>query len=208
MIGRLRGQVLAKHPPQLLLDVNGVGYELEAPMSTFYELPPVGESVTLVTHLAVREDAHSLYGFIRERDRDLFRALLKVTGIGARTALAILSAMDVARFIACIDQEDATALTRVPGIGTKTAQRLIIELRDRLDTIGSGFASVGAAPGVAPRSGVPGSNPPGALADAVSALIALGYKPADANRMARAADDGTRSSEEIIRAALRAVNPH
>lgn len=207
MIGRLRGQVLAKHPPALLLDVNGVGYELEAPMSTFYELPPVGETVTLITHLAVREDAHSLYGFIRERDRDLFRALLKVTGIGARIALAILSAMDAARFIACVEQEDTTALTRVPGVGTKTAQRLIVELRDRLDTIGAGFAVAPAPAGTAPTPGVPGS-PPGALADAVSALIALGYKPADANRMARAADDGTRTSEEIIRAALRAVNPH
>ena len=207
MIGRLRGRILAKHPPALLLDVNGVGYELEAPMSTFYELPPVGETVTLITHLAVREDAHSLYGFIRERDRDLFRALLKVTGIGARIALAILSAMDAARFIACVEQEDTTALTRVPGVGTKTAQRLIVELRDRLDTIGAGFAVAPAPAGTAPTPGVPGS-PPGALADAVSALIALGYKPADANRMARAADDGTRTSEEIIRAALRAVNPH
>jgi holliday junction DNA helicase RuvA len=207
MIGRLRGQILAKHPPALLLDVNGVGYELEAPMSTFYELPPVGETVTLITHLAVREDAHSLYGFIRERDRDLFRVLLKVTGIGARIALAILSAMDAARFIACVEQEDTTALTRVPGIGTKTAQRLIVELRDRLDTIGAGFAAAPAPAGTAPTPGAAGS-PPGALADAVSALIALGYKPADANRMARSADDGKRTSEEIIRAALRAVNPH
>lgn len=207
MIGRLRGQVLAKHPPALLLDVNGVGYELEAPMSTFYELPPVGETVTLITHLAVREDAHSLYGFIRERDRDLFRALLKVTGIGARIALAILSAMDAARFIACVEQEDTTALTRVPGVGTKTAQRLIVELRDRLDTIGAGFTTAAAPTGTAPESATSGT-PPGALTDAVSALIALGYKPADANRMARAADDGNRTSEEIIRAALRAVNPH
>ncbi len=208
MIGRLRGQVLGKHPPALLLDVNGVGYELEAPMSTFYELPPVGETVTLITHLAVREDAHSLYGFIRERDRDLFRALLKVTGIGARIALAILSAMDAARFIACVEQEDTTALTRVPGVGTKTAQRLIIELRDRLDTIGAGFAlAPAAAAGTAPAPGGAGT-PPSALADSVSALIALGYKPADANRMARSADDGNRTSEEIIRAALRAVNPH
>lgn len=205
MIGRLRGEILSKRPPHLLLEVNGVGYELEAPMSTFYELPPVGGTVTLITHLAVREDAHSLYGFARERDRDLFRALLKVTGVGARIGLAILSGMDAERFICCVEQEDIAALTRVPGIGTKTAQRLVVELRDRLDGIGAGF-STAAAPGAAVVSGVSGSAP-GALSDAVSALIALGYKPADANRMGRAADDGARSSEEIIRAALRAVNP-
>ncbi|WP_295392655.1 Holliday junction branch migration protein RuvA [uncultured Thiodictyon sp.] len=205
MIGRLRGQILVKQPPHLLLDVNGVGYELEAPMSTFYELPPVGDTVTLVTHLVVREDAHCLYGFARVRDRDLFRALLKVSGIGARIGLAILSGMDAARFVQCVEQEDITALTRVPGIGTKTAQRLVVELRDRLDGVGAGFATV-SAPGAVGAGAVPGS-PPGALADAVSALIALGYKQADANRMARAADDGARPSEEIIRAALRAVNP-
>ncbi|WP_295456508.1 Holliday junction branch migration protein RuvA [uncultured Thiodictyon sp.] len=205
MIGRLKGQILGKQPPHLLLDVNGVGYELEAPMSTFYELPPVGDTVTLVTHLVVREDAHCLYGFARVRDRDLFRALLKVSGIGARIGLAILSGMDAARFVACVEQEDITALTRVPGIGTKTAQRLVVELRDRLDGVGAGLATVAAA-SAASAGAVPGS-PPGALADAVSALIALGYKPADANRMGRAADDGTKTSEEIIRAALRAVNP-
>jgi len=207
MIGRLRGQILRKQPPHLLLDVNGVGYELEAPMSTFYELPPVGDTVTLITHLTVREDAHNLYGFARERDRDLFRALLKVSGIGARIGLAILSGMDTARFIACVEQEDISALTRVPGIGTKTAQRLVVELRDRLDGIGAGFATATSLSSAGPDTvpGVPGS-PPGALPDAVSALIALGYKPADANRMARAADDGAKTSEEIIRGALRAVN--
>ncbi len=202
MIGRLRGQILRKQPPHLLLDVNGVGYELEAPMSTFYELPPVGGTVTLITHLTVREDAHNLYGFARERDRDLFRALLKVSGIGARIGLAILSGMDAAHFIAYVEQEDITALTRVPGIGTKTAQRLVVELRDRLDGIGTGFAT---ATTLGTAAGVP-SSPPGALPDAVSALIALGYKPADANCMARAADDGAKTSEEIIRGALRAVN--
>ena len=207
MIGQLRGQILAKHPPLLILDVNGIGYELEAPMSTFYDLPAVGETVNLITHLVVREDAHCLYGFARQRDRDLFRALLRVSGVGARIGLAILSGMDAARFIQCVEQEDISALTRVPGIGTKTAQRLIVELRDRLEGIGAGFATaIGTGPaGTAAPIGVPGSAP-GALADAISALVALGYKPADANRMARAADDGIRTSEEIIRAALRAVN--
>ncbi|MBK1721703.1 Holliday junction branch migration protein RuvA [Thiocystis violacea] len=200
MIGRLRGQILAKHPPQLLLDVGGVGYELEAPMSTFYELPAVGETVTLITHFVVREDAHVLYAFAREQDRALFRALLKVSGVGARMALAILSGMDAARFTQCVELDDCDALTRIPGIGKKTAQRLVIEMRDRIE---------GLAPGA---SAVPGVSSPAvdardqALADAVSALVALGYRPPDANRMARAADDGAKTSEEIIRAALRAVS--
>ena len=136
MIGRLRGEIVYKHPPQLMLDVNGVGYELDAPMSTFYDLPGVGETVTLVTHLAVREDAQILYGFLRESDRTLFRSLLKVTGVGARMALAILSGMDAQRFALCVQQEDVTALIRLPGIGKKTAERLIVEMRDRVDRLG------------------------------------------------------------------------
>ncbi|MBK1716452.1 Holliday junction branch migration protein RuvA [Thiocystis violacea] len=201
MIGRLRGQLLAKQPPQLLLDVGGVGYELEAPMSTFYELPPVGGTVTLITHLVVREDAQILYGFIRDQDRALFRALIKVTGVGARMALAILSGMDAARFAQCVEQEDSDALIRIPGIGKKTAQRLVIEMRDRIDGLGAG-----GSPGIGmPRPA--GGERDQALADAVSALVALGYRPPDANRMARAADDGAKTSEEIIRSALRTVSP-
>jgi len=200
VIGRLRGEIVSKHPPQLLLDVNGVGYELEASMSTFYDLPPVGTQVTLVTHLAVREDAQFLYGFLREEDRALFRNLLKVNGVGARMALAILSGMDARQFALCVRQEDVTALTRLPGIGKKTAQRLVMELRDRV-----GAAPDGSPAGVA--SSLPTDNGEGsALIDTIGALMALGYKPADANRMARAADDGSRTSEEIIRAALKAVN--
>jgi len=205
MIGRLRGEILVKRPPRLLIDVGGVGYELEAPMSTFYELPSVGETVTLVTHLAVREDAHVLYGFARERERDLFRTLLKVTGVGAKMGLAILSGMDAARFVQCVEQEDVHALTRLPGIGAKTAQRLVMEMRDRLDGLGAGFAvaaaGVGFPSGIVSVSG--GAND--ALTDAVSALVALGYKPAEANRMARAVDDGAKTSEEIIRSALRSA---
>jgi Holliday junction DNA helicase RuvA len=182
-----------------MLDVGGVGYELEAPMSTFYELPTAGATVTLFTHLAVREDAQVLYGFGREQERSLFRGLIKVTGVGPRMALAILSGMDARRFAQCIEQEDEAALIRVPGIGRKTAQRLIIEMRDRLDGIGGAHAA--AAPG--PPGSEAAEN--GALADAISALVALGYKPLDATRMARAADDGTRTSEDIIRRALRSV---
>jgi holliday junction DNA helicase RuvA len=199
MIGRLRGELVYKRPPQLMLDVGGVGYELEAPMSTFYELPGVGAPVTLFTHLAVREDAQVLYGFAREQERGLFRGLLKVTGVGPRMGLAILSGMDAQRFAQCIEQGDEDALIRVPGIGRKTAQRLIVEMRDRLDGIGPALP---AGVGTGPR---PASVEGSALTDAISALVALGYKPVDANRMARSADDGAKTSEEIIRGALRSV---
>lgn len=200
MIGRLRGEIVSKHPPRLLLDIGGVGYELEAPMSTFYDLPPVGEQVTLVTHLTVREDAWVLYGFLREEDRALFRNLLRVNGVGARMALAILSGMDARQFALCVRQEDVTALTRLPGVGKKTAQRLVMELRDRVGTVPAG-SPVGVA-----SSPSTGSGEGSALVDAIGALTALGYKPADASRMARAADDGTSTSEEIIRAALKSVS--
>ncbi|KAA6184040.1 Holliday junction branch migration protein RuvA [Thiohalocapsa marina] len=199
MIGRLRGELAAKHPPQLLLDVGGVGYEIESPMSTFYDLPAVGERVTLVTHLVVREDAHVLYGFLREQDRALFRSLLRVTGVGAKMALAILSGMDAKRFALCVEQEDITALSRVPGIGKKTAQRLIMEMKDRVAELG---ATPGLVSGALPAAGAGADD---ALTEAVGALVALGYKPADANRMARAVDDGAQTSEAIIRAALKAT---
>jgi len=204
MIGRLKGEIVAKHPPQVLIDVAGVGYEVEAPMSTFYDLPAVGEPVTLITHLVVREDAHVLYGFLRERDRALFRNLLKVTGVGAKMALAILSGMDAQQFALCVEQEDITALSRLPGIGKKTAQRLVMEMKDRV--MGLGFQAV---PAAGARLGVTAVSAaePSALSDAVSALIALGYRPADANRMARSVDDGAKTSEEIIRSALKAVTP-
>ncbi|MBK5938492.1 Holliday junction branch migration protein RuvA [Halochromatium roseum] len=204
MIGRLRGEVIAKHPPQVLIECAGVGYEVEAPMSTFYDLPAVGESVTLVTHLLIRDDAHVLYGFRSEHDRALFRALLRVTGVGAKMALAILSGMDAARFAQCVEQEDIAMLSRLPGIGKKTAQRLVMEMKDRIAELGQGSAA--SQPLGAERAAALAA-PDDPLNDAVSALIALGYKPADANRMARAADDGAKTSEEIIRAALRAVTP-
>jgi len=201
MIGQLRGRILAKHPPQVLIDVGGVGYEVEAPTSTFYDLPGIGEPVTLITHLVVREDAHVLYGFLRERDRALFRSLLKVTGVGAKLALAILSGMDAQRFALCIEHEDITALSRLPGIGRKTAQRLVMEMKDRIAELGGGPLAAAAAGTAAAPAGEDN-----ALADAVSALIALGYRPTDANRMARAADDGAKTSEELIRVALKAVS--
>lgn len=200
MIGQLRGEILVKRPPSLLVDVNGVGYELEAPMSTFYDLPALGETVTLVTHLMVRDDAQVLYGFLRDLDRALFRDLLKVTGVGARMALAILSGMDARQFTECVAAEDVTALTRLPGIGRKTAQRLIMEMRDRV-------AGLGEIPVAAAGRSVPATGLDSELSDAVSALIALGYRPAEAQRMARAVADVSMTSEAIIRAALKDAGP-
>jgi len=195
MIGLLRGTILDKQPPHLLLEVQGVGYELEAPMTTFYDLPATGGVVTLYTHLAVREDAHLLYGFAKVTDRDLFRHLLRVNGVGARLALTILSGMDAGAFAGCIQAGDTAMLVRLPGVGRKTAERLIVEMRDRLDSL-AGITL--ARPGIAAR---PTSSP---LEDAVTALIGLGYKPQEASRMVRAIDTAELSSEEIIRAALQA----
>jgi len=194
MIGRLRGALLHKEPPVLIIDVGGVGYELEAPMTTFYELPAVGESVTLYTHLVVRDDAHLLYGFSTDAQRRLFRALLKVTGVGPRVALALLSGLSEPEFMRCIATEDVTRLTQVPGIGRKTAERLIVEMRDRLALEGPAVASKTVAGGEITQDPV---------SEAVSALIALGYKPPEASRAVRAiATDGL-GAEEIIRQALR-----
>lgn len=197
MIGLLRGRVLRKQPPFLLLDVNGVGYEIEAPMSTFYVLPSDDSPVTLHTHLAVREDAHILYGFANERDRALFRALLKVSGVGGKVALAILSGMTADEFSLTVQAGDVAALTRIPGIGKKTAERLIVEMRDRLEApVAGGVTVKGGA-----SEGMPGM-PESPLDDAQSALQALGYKAAEAQRMLRPVDTTGLSTEEIIRAAL------
>ena len=193
MIGLLRGRILDKQPPRLLLDVQGVGYELDAPMTTFYDLPDVGAEVTLFTHLAVREDAHTLYGFILLSDRDLFRSLLKVNGVGARLALTILSGMESQTFVACVQGGDAAALVKLPGIGKKTAERLIIELRDRLEASSTPAAMV---------SGRPGATVSNPVEDAVSALVGLGYKPQEASQMVRVIDSSNMSSEDIIRCAL------
>lgn len=200
MIGRLRGQLLAKQPPRLLVDVQGVGYEVEAPMTTFYALPETGSEVTLHTHLLVREDAQILFGFGRRAERDLFRHLIRINGVGPRLALAIMSSMTTAELIACVNERDAAALTRVPGIGRKTAERLLVELGDRLKDFGAAAdaASAGGGAGLAPA-------PAGPVEEAVSALIALGYKPPEASRMVRAIEAGDLPAEEIIRQALRAT---
>ncbi len=201
MIGRLRGKITLKQPPMLLIDVNGVGYEVEAPMSTFYHLPETGEETTIVTHLAVREDAHILYGFASDRERTLFRTLLKVNGVGAKMALVILSGMSAEEFAFCVNTEDTSALVRLPGIGKKTADRLIIEMRDRLDKLDTAATPVDVS-SAAPSAQQVASSP---VADAVSALVALGYKPIDASRMVRNIDSQDKTSEELIRLALQSV---
>lgn len=194
MIGCLQGVLLDKRPPTLVLDVHGVGYELDAPMTTFYDLPTVGERVTVYTHMVVREDAQMLFAFSDAAQRDVFRSLLKVSGVGPRVALAILSTLSTRDFFAAVTNDDAACLTRVPGIGRKTAERLIVEMRDR----------------VMKQAGNDGETPvPAAerrenpVEDAVEALMALGYKPAEASRAIRGLDDVGQSSEDLIRQALR-----
>ncbi|MCE2714208.1 MAG: Holliday junction branch migration protein RuvA [Acidibacter sp.] len=190
MIGSLTGKIVIKAPPQLLLEVGGVGYELEAPMSTFYGLPAVGETARLLTHLVVREDAHILYAFGSLEERRLFRHLLKVQGVGPRIALAILSGTTVEGFAACVLAGDASALTKIPGVGRKTAERLVIEMRDRLESDQTN-------PTVAAEMSVAGAE-----GEAFSALVALGYKPAEATRLIKAVGAGATSTEDLIRKAL------
>lgn len=199
MIGRLTGILLEKQPPQLLVEVNGVGYEVEAPMSTFYQLPAQGEQVTLHTHLIVREDAHLLCGFATPAERQLFRHLIKVNSIGAKLALAILSSISAAEFARCVQQKDSTALTRLPGVGKKTAERLIIEMRDRLDDLPAELMSVTSE---TPAEETQGGSPE---RDALSALVALGYKPQEASRLLQHVDTTGLDSEAIIRLALKAA---
>ncbi|MBP7366294.1 MAG: Holliday junction branch migration protein RuvA [Pseudoxanthomonas sp.] len=194
MIGRLRGILALKQPPWLVVDVNGVGYELEAPMSTFYDLPELGREVSLFTHYAQKEDSVSLYGFLREPERRLFRDVQKVSGIGAKIALAVLSGVSVDEFARLVQAGDITALTRIPGIGKKTAERMVVELRDRAADLAGG--------------GVPGAMVAGAgdpVADAVTALQQLGYKPAEAARMAREAAAPGDEAATIIRKALQSA---
>lgn len=196
MIGFLRGVLVVKKPPSLMLDVRGVGYEVDAPMSTFYKLPELGEEVLLYTHLAIREDAHSLFGFISEAERALFRTLIKVNGVGAKLALAILSGLSAEEFHRCVDNQDAARLVRLPGVGKKTAERLLIELRDRLPEL----------PTVELRGAgklmMPEATP---TEDAMSALVALGFKPNEAATLVKAIPAEGKSSEEIIRLALQSA---
>ena len=197
MIGRLQGFILEKQPPLILIDVQGVGYELEASMTTFYNLPECGENIVLHTHLVVREDAQLLYGFHSLEERMMFRNLIKISGVGPKLALTILSGMSAEDFTRCILEEDSKALTKLPGVGKKTAERLVIELKDRLqkdDSI--------KLPGVSGAAGARVEVQANPVTDAVSALISLGYKAQQASQMVRDLDVEDKSTEEIIRAAL------
>lgn len=193
MIGRLRGVLVSKQPPWLLVDVGGVGYELEAPMSTFFDLPEVGREVTLCTHYAVKEDAVALYGFLRESERSLFRSVQKVSGIGAKIALAILSGVSTDEFARLVQAGDIAALTRIPGIGKKTAERMIVELRDKAADFSGGGS---------PMAGPLATDP---VSEATVALQQLGYKPAEAAKMARDAAAEGDDVATVIRKALQSA---
>lgn len=200
MIGRLQGILVEKQPPSLLIDVNGVGYEVDAPMSTFYNLPATGERVSLHTHLLVREDAQLLYGFYTQTERAMFRSLIKVSGVGAKVAMAILSGISAGDFARCVQADDTATLVKLPGIGKKTAERLIIEMRDRIKDWGGSEADFVSA--TSPRQGQSSASDP--VREAIAALVALGYKPAEASRMIQAIGNTSElPTEEIIRAALK-----
>jgi holliday junction DNA helicase RuvA len=199
MIGHLRGILREKQPPQLIVDVNGVGYEIDAPMSTFYHLPEVGQEITLFTHFVVREDAHHLYGFYAREERALFRTLLKVNGVGPRLGLTILSSIDADEFVRCVVHNDTASLVRLPGVGKKTAERLVIEMRDKLSAWEQHTPAAATVLGTKAEQGTRNQT----TQDAVSALITLGYKPQEASRAVAKVDDGALSSEEMIRRALR-----
>ncbi len=195
MIGRLRGIIIEKQPPELVLDVHGVGYELSAPMSTFFNLPALNEEVMLFTHMVVREDAQLLYAFATERERLLFRSLLKVNGVGAKLALTILSGSDVDTFARSVQEGDTASLTRLPGVGKKTAERLIVEMRDRLKEVSSAMGIDTIVSEMPMTTAV-------AKSEAIEALVALGYKPNEADKMLRSFDSEGMTTEQIIRQAL------
>ena len=197
MIGRLRGIILEKQPPHLLLDVQGVGYEIDAPMTTFYVLPEIGEEIQIYTHLVIRDDAHLLFGFASESERLLFRTLLKVNGVGAKMGLTILSGIEANEFALCIQAGDIDRLVKLPGVGKKTAERLIIEMRDRLQDWQRSSAAETSS------SSHPSGIAKDPVNDALSALIALGYKPQEASRYIHAVATDSMSSEQIIREALK-----
>jgi Holliday junction DNA helicase RuvA len=197
MIGSLRGKLVMKQAPHLVVEVGGVGYEIEAPMTTFYKLPVTGEDIQLYTHLVVREDAHLLFGFASEQERRLFRTLIKVNGVGAKLALTILSGIETDEFILCIQSGNTDRLVRLPGIGKKTAERLVVEMRDRLKDWHIELPGRPAGP-------VTGRTSASAVDDAVSALVSLGYKPQEASRLVLAIATNEMNSETLIREALKA----
>lgn len=207
MIGRIQGQLVEKNAPEVLVDVNGVGYEILVPMTTLFQLPELGAKVALLTHFAVSENSQTLYGFASKKDRELFRTLIKVNGVGPKMALGILSGMNSGQLVHCVMENNVAALVKVPGVGKKTAERLIVELRDKLkewEISASPLAAMERASGGQPEEPVVDF-----VAEAESALISLGYKPAEAAKViARAAkENDVSSSEDLIRLALRSLVP-
>ena len=202
MIGRLKGTLLEKQPPEILLDVQGVGYELLLPMTSFYNLPEIGQEATLFTHLVVREDAHLLFGFAQKTDRTLFRELIKTNGVGPKLALAILSAMSVEDFAYAIEREELSKLVKIPGVGKKTAERLLVELKGKFKGIKQTDFFIESSHIKMPSMATQNETP---LDEAVSALIALGYKPAEAEKMVKKVAKPDLNSEKLIREALNAA---
>jgi Holliday junction DNA helicase RuvA len=198
MISRLRGLLIEKQAPSLVVDVQGVGYEVLAPMSTFYNLPELNSEVSLLTHLSVREDAHVLYGFLTESERSLFRDLIRVSGVGPKLSLSIISSMELAIFAQCINQNDTKRLIKIPGVGKKMAERLVVEMRDRLTNLESSVKTTSTTTPLTKDIATP-------VEDAISALIALGYKPADARRWVQAVAEDGLTSEVLIRKALQSA---
>ena len=198
MIGRIRGELIDKQPPFLLVDVQGVGYEIEAPASTLASCPAIGEQITLHTHLIVREDAQVLCGFISEQERQLFRHLIKVNSVGAKLALGILSGMSAEGFVRCVHQKDTAGLTQLPGVGKKTAERLIIEMRDRLKDMNISAITISETDN---NQGARTDN--NAMQDAISGLVSLGYKPQEASRLLQHVDLNGLNSEAMIKSALK-----
>ncbi|MBD1557869.1 Holliday junction branch migration protein RuvA [Vibrio sp. S9_S30] len=204
MIGRLRGILIEKQPPELLIEVSGVGYEIQMPMSCFYELPNVGEEAIIYTHFVVREDAQLLYGFNTVKERALFREVIKANGVGPKLGLGILSGMTASQFVSCVEREDISTLVKLPGVGKKTAERLVVEMKDRLKGWGAGDLFTPATD-AAPIDSLPQSNEQNAEEEAISALLALGYKPQMASKVVSQIAKAGMSSEELIRDALKSM---
>ena len=204
MIGRLRGTLIEKQPPELLIEVNGIGYEVQMPMSCFYELPNIGEEAIIYTHFVVREDAQLLYGFNTVKERALFREVIKANGVGPKLGLGILSGMTASQFVASVEREDVSTLVKLPGVGKKTAERLVVEMKDRLKGWGAGdlFTPFTDA---APVDSTPAAAQGSAEEEAVSALLALGYKPVQASKVVSQVKKADMTSEQLIREALKSM---
>lgn len=204
MIGRIRGKLVEKLPPEVLIDVSGVGYEIQMPMTSLYQLPELGQEVVVYTHFVVREDAQLLFGFADRQERALFRELIKANGVGPKMALTIMSGMSASQFVQVVNNADVASLVKLPGVGKKTAERLLVEMKDRLKGVfGDTDAMPISMPSVESASVVPIVN--NAKDEALSALLALGYKPPQAEKMIKSVFDDALNSEELIREALKSV---